>query len=381
MELNPIEICYRRLRDAGREPVKLTVGNPSLQGIAFPPHLLQQAYDTRALSSPYDPDPKGGLEARQAIVANYLSQGYELDPDQILLTSGTSEAFFFLFSLLGEPGDHFLVPYPSYPLFEHLAQYARVSLKPYALLEERDWSWDWDHLARQVDKHTRGIVVISPHNPTGKVLNEQEWEHLTQFAAERDLPLICDEVFSNFYFGEGAFPRGLQHAQTLCFTLNGISKSLALPGHKLGWILVSGPEAKRHGALDALELMADTFLSCNQPVQGALPVLLGQSEDFRRDYFREVSRRRDLALARLAKIPQIKLVSPQGGFYLMASFQDPQGRGEEKWVLDFMEAAGYLVYPGYFFDHASDHHFILSFLTHPDRLEPGLQALERFLAS
>ncbi len=381
MDLNPIETCYRRLKAAGREPIKLTVGNPSLQGIHFPAELLIKAYSRSALNTPYDPDPKGMLSAREAIVDLYQLQGLSLSPQQILLTSGTSEAFFYLFSLLGQVGDNFLVPYPSYPLFEHIAQYARVRLKPYHLRESLGWSWNLDEMAAQVDENTRGIVVISPHNPTGKVWSRDEWRQLAEFGAAHDLPIISDEVFADFCFDPTRFARGMTHSETICFTLNGISKSLALPGHKLGWIIVTGPEAKQEKYLNQLELMADTFLTCNQPVQLALPTLLAESRSFRQEYYHEVVQRRATTLNRLKEIPQLNLVPPQGGFYLMAAYDDPQGRSEDEWVIALMESEGISVYPGYFFDHPSGNHLVMSFLTDPKQMQPALDSLAKFLGS
>lgn len=380
MELNSIEKCYQELKAAGREPASLVSGNPGREGIVFPREIIEQAYSGDALTSPYRPQARGLPAAREAIARFYQEQGHQLDPEHMILTSGTSESFFYLFTLLGKPGDNFLVPYPSYPLFEHLAHYARVELKPYFLEESRNWSWDEGALEAQINEHTRGIVVISPHNPTGKVLSAGEWQQLATLASERDLPIICDEVFSEFYYAEGELPRGFQYTETLCFTLNGISKTLALPGHKLGWMALSGPKDQVEKWLGELELMADTFLTCNQGVQGALPLLLGESQAFRKSYYQEVAQRRQDCLEQLARIPQVSFVPAQAGFYQTCSYQDAKGRREEALVLDLMKNYGYQVYPGYFFDLSENQHFVLSFLTHPDQLVPGLGAIKRVLS-
>lgn len=379
MELNSIEKCYQELKAAGREPISLVSGHPGREGIVFPQEIIEQAYSGEALTSIYRPQARGFPAAREAIARFYHEKGHQLNPEHMILTSGTSEAFFYLFTLLAQPGDNFLVPYPSYPLFEHLAHYSRVELRPYFLEEARNWSWDAAALKDQINERTRGIVVISPHNPTGKVLNAWEWQQLAALAAERNLPIICDEVFSEFYYGEGDLPRGFQYIESLCFTLNGISKTLALPGHKLGWMALSGPTAQVEKRLGELELMADTFLTCNQGVQAALAQLLGSSQDFRQAYFAEVAERRQASLDQLKKIPHISFIPAQGGFYQIVFFEDPKGRGEEDFVLDFMRNFGYQVYPGYFFDLNQDRHFIFSFLTHPDHRVPGLQAIQQCL--
>ncbi len=384
MVLNRIETTYRQLRDEGHPPLKLFSGNPNDEGFQFPPKVLQRVYQDYLESQDYHPHSKGLLEARQAIQNYYASHNVVVDLENILLTSGTSESFFYLFSLLCQPGDHVLTPNPSYPLFEHIAQLARIELRPYHLDEDKNWAVDIEDLQRQTNHRTKAIVLISPNNPTGSVLSQEEISRIVSWANKKDVPIICDEVFSEFYFGQGLFPRPIAVAQPkLCFTLNGISKMFALPGLKLGWMVVSGEKQKVLHMVDQLETTADTFLSCHIPIQKALPALIREGQDFLNSYQKEVGQRRQLIRTLLASCPQIDFIEPQGGIYLMARVKKNLGMSpeisEEEFVIRLMKEKGVFVHPGYFFDYEKGIHFVISFLTQKEKLEKGIKSLMDFL--
>ncbi len=378
--LNPIEIHFRKLSAAGRPPQILFSGNPITQGFHFPAKILQKSYEDFFLHPHYEPHPKGYLEARQSIAAYYLNHGWKIDPENILLTSGTSESFFYLFHFLAKPGENLLAPVPSYPLFEHVAQHANVKLKPYFLSEDNHWSIDFDSLESSIDEKTRGILLVSPHNPTGGVLNHEEIQRLAELCQKKNISVICDEVFSDFFYKQDSLPRpGATEAFPLCFTLNGISKMFALPSLKLGWIVVSGEKRRVDQAVDALETSADTFLSCHTAIQQSLPQLFSQGSEFCKNYVTEVTARKNLAVSELRKLPLLRFIEPQGGFYLFAEVLNPCNLDEEAWVIQLMEKKGIFVHPGYFFDYEQGVHFALSFLTDPQILREGIARIGEFL--
>jgi len=187
-----------------------------------------------------------------------------------MLTASTSEAYSFLFKLLCDPGDAVLVPAPSYPLFEHLAELEGVQALPYRLAYDGAWHVDIASLKRAVTPRVRAIVAVSPNNPTGHYLRQAEADAL----AALGLPLVLDQVFAPFPLADGAPLAARANDGCLTFTLDGLSKRAGSPQLKLGWTVVSGPEAARREARERLELIADTFLSVGTPVQQALPELL-----------------------------------------------------------------------------------------------------------
>jgi len=378
--INTFEKTRRRLEKEGRPPLNLTSGNPNEQGIFFPREILGEIYRDYFLTQSYQPHPKGLLRARRAISEYYSRQDFDLNPEHIILTAGTSESFLYLFNLLGDKSNNILVPTPAYPLFEFIAQVSPIQLRTYNLLEEQAWSVDIPSIKKATDASTRALLLVSPNNPTGSVTSPEPIEEITAWCNQQGLALICDEVFSEFYFGAGPYPRAASISKPqLCLTLNGISKMFALPALKLGWIGVSGSRNRVEPAVDRLETLADTFLSCHGPIQWALPKIFGEGQHFVPNYREIVLQRRNLVLDLIKQSKYLNAVEPLGGFHLMIKVEDPRNRNEEEWVLQLMENVGVLVHPGYFFDYEKRVHFVLSFLTEPKKLTEGMERIFGFV--
>jgi aspartate/methionine/tyrosine aminotransferase len=196
------------------------------------------------------------LPVARGAVAGYYKTAHGIpnfDSERLILTASTSEGYSFVFRLLCNPGDELLVPKPSYPLFQFLADLEDVKLVPYPLIYDHGWQMDFPWLERAVSKRTRGVVVVHPNNPTGSFVHADEWEYLNRFCRERALPVIADEVFLD-YAHEGSPQRSFAaNEDVLTFTLSGLSKISALPQMKVAWIATSGPKTDVEAALARLE--------------------------------------------------------------------------------------------------------------------------------
>jgi len=305
------------IEDAKRDPafVDLTLSNPTSIGIDPDAALLGSLADPRSLT--YEPHPFGLPTARQAVAAYYARRGVSIDPERIILTATTSEAYTFLFRLLLDPQDRVRVPTPSYPLFSFLGELADVELTH--------------------DRDAKAIVVVSPNNPTGLCPTREE---RIELLAENK-PIIADEVFLDYLIDPSRFAQ-LTFADEagLNFTLSGLSKVAGLPQLKLSWIAVSDhPQAEE--AIARLEIIADTFLSVSTPVQHALPSLLDHAESFQ-------AKLRARLAANRAQLPSHAQIG-DGGWYAIL----PTERDDEEVALELLQRARILVHPGYFFDMAS----------------------------
>ena len=202
----------------------------------------------------------------------YAGHGAELRLT-IYLTTSTSESYSFLFRLLCDAGDEVLVAQPSYPLFDFLADLDDVRLRPYPLFYDHGWWIDFSELERTITPRTRAVMVVHPNNPTGHWTGAGERERLEALCVRHGLALIVDEVFLDYPLREltpppRSFACGAHPALT--FVLSGLSKIAGLPQMKAAWIAALGPERERGEALARLEIVADTFLSMNAPVQLAM---------------------------------------------------------------------------------------------------------------
>jgi len=344
------------LRKTKQQVLDLTESNPTHAGIEYPGEQIMNAlHDSRALR--YDPEPRGLLSAREA-VAKYYG---DVPASRILLTASTSEAYAYLFKLLCDPGDEILSPRPSYPLFEFLAGLESVRVVQYPLRYDGVWHIDFPALEGAITPRTRAIVVVNPNNPTGSFLKREERSRLERLG----IPILSDEVFSDYaFFPDDTRVTSLtKAAESLTFSMSGLSKIGGLPQMKLGWIVASGPG--HEGALDRLELIADTYLSVATPVQIALPGLLEASVAVRAEIAKRT--RVNLALLKSAGHP----MHVEGGWY--ATLQVPRTRSEEEWALRILDRRDVLVQPGYYFDFESEAFLVLSLLTAPDVFAEGLR--------
>ena len=372
LEPNRLALLQASRRQAGLATLDLTESNPTRCGFEYDAgEILSALADEHGLS--YDPQPRGLLAAREAVARYYADRGAAVSAEQVLLTSGSSEAYAFLFRLLGDPGDNVLVPHPGYPLFEFLSRLNDIELAGYILDYHQGWEIDWDYLETAVTPRTRAVVVVNPNNPTGSLLRPHERERVVELCRRRGLALIADEVFLDYGLGT-VEPRSLAAtAECLTFTLNGLSKTAALPQMKLGWIVSSGPADLVEAALQRLEVIADTYLSVGTVVQWALLELLERRHGIQRQILARVAENLEGLDARLAKQSLCSRLEVEAGWSVIVRV--PNVRTDEEWAVELLEKDGVLVHPGHFFNFATEGYLVASLLLPPEVFEEGMARL------
>src|SRR5271165_7055639 len=251
-------------RRAGRELLDLTASNPTAIGLSYNEDQLLQALSQREALT-YKPAPKGVLSGREAVAAYYAENGSPISAEDLILTTSTSEAYSFVFRLLCNPGDAVLVPEPSYPLFDFLADLNDVRLEPYELVYDHGWQIDFTSLqsairrAQSLGGRCRAVILVHPNNPTGSFIKAEERDELNLICLAHEMAIIADEVFLDYGLTGRAFLTFSGNDRALTFTLSGLSKTSALPQMKIAWIAVSGPPAEKSEALARLEVIADTY--------------------------------------------------------------------------------------------------------------------------
>jgi aspartate/methionine/tyrosine aminotransferase len=368
-----------RLRAEAGEPIAdLTASNPTRCGFAYDPQLLAALTDPEALD--YDPQPRGLLRARQAVCDYYASHCVSLKPEQITLTTSTSEAYSFLFRLLCDAGSEILVPQPGYPLFDFLAVLDDVRIKPVPFVYDHGWQIDPESFRRAITPLTRAIVLVHPNNPTGHFTKPWEAKELAQICREFDLALIVDEVFLDYEFpgsfsGKPAsFAAGIEGVPV--FVVSGLSKIAGLPQMKAAWIVAAGPEAE--AALERLEVIADTFLSMNAPVQCALTAWLEGREAIQQQIRGRTAANLAELDRQLSRLPEVSRLEVEGGWY--AVLRIPALQPDERTVLALLER-GVWVHPGYFFGMPPSGWLVVSLLGPVAEFNRGVSGLADYLCS
>lgn len=402
---NRLAIRLKEMCDAGRAILDLTESNPTRCGFDYPETPILAAFaDPRGFG--YDPDPRGLRSAREA-VARELTRSepatgslmtaerallHAVDPDSIVLASGTSEAYSWLFKLLCEPGDQVLVPAPSYPLLDFLAHLENVELTPYPIRYDGRWHVDLHRIAALCNARTRAVVIIQPNNPTGSFLNAEELAMLASILAERGVALISDEVFLDYRFDPdpSSIPSALDEPRSVAgtsadrsgkaglrFVLGGLSKSAGLPQMKLAWIALAGPQDEKEAALQRLETIADTFLSVNTPVQVALPRLLELGASVREQIRTRVRANREALLGLERSASCWSCLDAQAGWY--AVLRLPRLHNDDDWCLRFLEEERVHVHPGHYYSFPVEGHVVLSLLPRPDEFLEGVTRITRLV--
>jgi alanine-synthesizing transaminase len=294
-----------------------------------------------------------------------------VDPERIILTAGTSEAYGYIFRLLCEPGDEILFPAPSYPLLEYLATLNDVKLIPYPLFYDHGWHMDLAALRAALTPRSRAVLVVHPNNPTGSFVMPKEATELHSICAEREMAIISDEVFLDYSAESKPHSTFAFDGPALAFTLSGLSKISALPQMKLAWLVASGPQSLVQRAMERLEIIADTYLSPGTPVQLALPKLLGIREEIQRQLQNRITTNLAHLDSALAANKLLSRLDRQGGWY--ATLRVPATGSDEDLAVTLLEKHDVLVHPGRFFDFHQDGFLVLSLITSESDFREGVQ--------
>jgi alanine-synthesizing transaminase len=378
-EINAITRATERLRATGVEIVDLSDANPTTAGLSYPDHLLTPLADRAALS--YHPHPFGLRSAREAVAGEFARRGADVDPDHLVLSASTSEAYSWLFKLLCDPGDAVLVPQPSYPLFEYLARLEGVTTAPYHLTYHGRWDVDLHSLEQGAAlERIKAVLAVSPNNPTGSFLSARDAAGLVESCRQHGWALIVDEVFADYPVDViEPLTDIAARADVLTFSLGGASKSIGLPQVKLGWTLVGGPAADRKAAMAGLEVIADTFLSVSTPVQIAAPALLREGASIRGRIHQRIRDNLNTARRLAAAYPACDVLPVEGGWSVI--LRVPASRSEEAIVLELLEVEHVLVHPGFYFDMPHEAFLVVSLLPPPATFVEGFRRLLRSVNS
>lgn len=382
LETNRLTQALDAHRRSGRELFDLTASNPTECGFAYPgEEILAALANPRALE--YHPESKGLRQAREAVAEYYrgrpgfsASAAAAIDPERILLASGTSEAYSHIFRLLCEPGDEVLVPAPSYPLFEFLADLGDIRLIPYPLLYDHGWQIDFEALREALTQRSRAVLVVHPNNPTGSLVKTAEAAELAKICAAREMAIVADEVFLDYTAGTATARSFAFEDRALTFTLSGLSKISLLPQMKLAWTIVSGPEALARAAVDRLEIIADTYLSPSTPVQLALPKFLALRGSLQAELQSRIAANLAVLDETLRESKCLSRLEREGGWY--AILRAPATGTDEDLAVALLERTGVFVHPGHFFNFSRDGFLVVSLITQEEQLREGVHRLGKF---
>lgn len=383
-----------------RQEEQLPITNLSFADFTFYDSLLARKKIRKAFANIfrypyYYPTAKGEPEALQAICTYYKQQYQEVDPGSLLITASLSQSYLYLLRIFSSDGGEILAPKPFSPALDEVAAFLGQEIKTFDLDPQNGWQIDLADLEKQITPKTRAIFLMSPHLPTGAVLQEEALQKIFKLLKGKNIALIMDESLSDFIFNKAKFPLAslLAGNRHLVVTLQTLSNSFALPGLKLSWIQVSGPKSQSEELLASLELISDTFLNVNQLSQTVLPEVVRYSRRWRRKLQKAVEKNRDILVGKLSKSLRLKFHFPEGGFYALievlppgaevtptaSESQPPVFENGEDFAVSLLEKTGIYVHPGSYYGQEKGCYFMVCFLQEPSILRKSLKKIVKFL--
>src|SRR6266850_2040911 len=367
-------------RAAGKPLLDLTVSNPTECGFSYDSKAIFEALSNPAALR-YEPNPRGLESARRAVAGYYAARKEAVSVEDIFLTTSTSEGYTYAFRTLCNPSDEVLIPSPSYPLFDFLAEIQDVKLVRYPLVystrarkagNDHGWQIDFHALEQAITARTRAVIVVHPNNPTGHFTKPAEITKLNSVCAAREMAIIADEVFLDFALDGNRAESFATNSGVLTFTLSGLSKIAGLPQMKAAWLTVSGPQDLKREAVARLEVIADTYLSPNAPVQLAMPVFLEQRRGFQEQLLSRVRANLEELDRQLTNQNACSCLAVEGGWY--AVLRVPAVRSDEELTLELLTSQNVYVHPGHFYDFPVDGFLVVSLITPEINFSTGIAA-------
>jgi alanine-synthesizing transaminase len=243
----------------------------------------------------------------------------------------------------------------------------------YPLVYDHGWQIDFHSVQQVITPRTRGVIVVNPNNPTGHFVKEKELAKLHELCAARGLALIADEVFLDFGLGDARPVTFAGNVGALTFAMSGLSKIAGLPQMKMAWVIASGPEELKRQAVERLEVIADTYLSPNAPVQLATPVFLGQRHGFQKQVMERVRKNLAELDRQFSKQKACERFEVEGGWY--AVLRVPATGSDEELAIELLTKGDVYVHPGHFFDFAAEGYLVVSLIAKVEEFAEGMRRL------
>jgi len=364
----------RALEAQGRHIIHLEIGEPDFD---TPPHVVEAACQAlRGGATHYTPS-AGIPELRAAIAAEISRTRHQpVDVAQVVVTPGAKPIMFFTILALADDDTEVIYPNPGFPIYESMIHFAGARPVPLPLREERDFRFDVNELRDLITDHTRLIILNSPHNPTGGILEHEDLAAIADLCVARDIPVLSDEIYEHIlYDGKfesiATFPGMSTSERTIL--LHGFSKTYAMTGWRLGYGVMPVSLAEQ-----VTRLMTNSNSCTSAATQWAgLAALEGPQDSVGKmvEAFRE---RRDLIVEGLNTLPGIACVKPRGAFYVFPNITDTgmDSRTAEEF---FMQKAGVACLSGAAFGEYGEGYLRLSYANSLDNIQKALDSMRRAL--
>ena len=362
-----------QLEREGRSIIHLEIGEPDFD---TPGPIVRAGIDwLQKGATHYSPVP-GIWELRTAIAGHLSSKhGQSIDPANVLVAPGAKMMIFSIIQSIVDPGEEVICPEPSYPAYEAAVRMAGATPVPVRLEESKAFRFDLDELARLITARTRMIVINSPQNPTGGVLNLDDLRRIADLARKHDLMILSDEIYSEIFYAER--PAGILDVPDILdrvYLVNGFSKIYAMTGWRLGYGVVPAD------TFPSIELFLNNSVSSSATFtqRAACEAFTADTEQATHLMVAEFRKRRDVFSDGLNAISGIRCLKPLGAFYLFPNIAGV-GLSSDEFANRLLNEAGVAALPGTAFGDYGEGYLRLSFANSLQNLEAALGRIAGFV--
>jgi alanine-synthesizing transaminase len=371
------------LEHNGRRVIYLNIGDPQAYGFRPPDHVVEAV--RRALKDSFTgyAHSAGLPAARNAVAAYATALGAPISLNQVLITSGASEAADLVLTALVNEGDEVLLPAPGYPIYPAILNKLGAAARYYQLDPTNQWQPDIAEIDSIITDRTRALVLINPNNPSGSIIPDETTKQILELAARHKLLVIADEVYRDLCFEAPPTAASVlaQEIEVPLITLESLSKTHLVPGWRIGWMRYTH-EKLMPDLTGAIGRLASGRLCSPTPAQYAVGPALEGSREFQKDFLGKIKSRRDLCVERIGAIHGLSCDVPAAAFYLMIKAEKLSGRTDEQFVLDLLQETGVLVVHGSGFGTEPElGYFRMVYLADEIMLGDVFDRIDRFLSS
>ena len=381
--IREIAAVANRVAKSGKEIYHLNIGDPVIYDFKMPEYISQALADASFRGKNFYVDSLGAPELR-AELSKSLKQSYNINvnAEDFLVTSGVTEAIFFIIAAQLENKNEILIPGPSYPLYINYAKFFDGIPKEYELDENNDWEPNTEDLRNKINEKTKAILICSPNNPTGVMYSEKIVKEIINIAGEYNLPILSDEIYDQIVYEKPFTPPAALSNDVPVIGLNGFSKSHLATGWRLGYMYYHDPENKLEDLKAGIAKLARARLSASSVAQYAAVEILKNPGTHTKEMVSKLKERRDYSYNRLRKIEGITCVKPNGAFYLFPKLDfDEFGKwkDDKDFTIDLLEKTGICGVYGSGFGDFGNGHVRFTFLPNKEILGTVYNLLEEFL--
>ena len=369
----------------GHKVLKLNIGDPLAYDFQTPEHIIQAA--SKAMNdrkNGYTPS-KGIPELREEIVRAEKKNGVTMDAEDIIVTTGVTEALMMIFGACLEPGDEILVPGPTYPPYITYSKFYGGAPVSYRTMEERGWDPDIEDIKNKISPRTKCLAIINPNNPTGGLYPEETLRKILKVVEEHNetqpnkIFVISDEIYNKMVFdGKTAVATASLNRNVPVIILNGISKIYLAPGWRLGYLAFRDHDGLLSQVRTGIENLGRSRLCASSVAQYGYLEALRQEPNFLTDVMKTLKERRDFCYEKINATPGLSTSLPEGAFYMFPRIHVTDD--DYAFVIDVLKKIHVLfVHGSGFCKQYGKGHFRLVFLPQMEVLEPAFGKLEKYM--